>query len=235
MAETPIRVLVVDDETLVRKGLIALLQEVGRIDVVGEAADGGEAVAQAEALSPDVILMDLMMPRMDGIEAIHRIAARQPNARILALTGVFVKDQVFPAIKAGAQGYLLKDAEPEDLVKAVRCLQGGESWLAPAIAHKILEEITHPAQTPTTPGKLQVEHLTERELEVLRMMAQGQSNRAIASRLKVSEATVRTHVSNVLGKLHLANRVQATLYALREGIASLENGLPGQPNPQDRR
>ena len=213
---SPIRVLVADDHAIVRKGIRALLATEADIEVVGEAADGKEAVEKAERLHPDVILMDLVMPGMDGIEATRRITTRQPETRILVLTSFAEDEKVFPALKAGALGYLLKDAGPEELVRAIRQVYCGESSLHPAIARKVLQELSRPPERPPTP-----EPLTERELEVLRLIAKGKSNREIAEELVISEATVRTHVSNILGKLQLASRTQAALYALREGIAEL--------------
>ncbi len=213
-----IRVLIVDDHSIVRKGIRALLATERDIEVVGEASDGTEAVAQAHALSPDVILMDLVMPKMDGIEATRQITARQPGARILVLTSFAADDKVFPAIKSGALGYLLKDTGPDELIQAIHQVHRGEPSLEPSIARKVLSELSHPPKTPLTP-----EPLTERELDVLRWVAQGQSNREIADKLVISETTVRTHVSNILSKLHLASRTQAALYALREGLASLED------------
>ena len=212
-----IRVLIADDHAIVRKGIRALLATEADIEVVGEAADGKEAVEKAERLHPDVILMDLVMPGMDGIEATRRITTRQPETRILVLTSFAEDEKVFPALKAGALGYLLKDAGPEELVRAIRQVYCGESSLHPAIARKVLQELSRPPERPLTP-----EPLTERELEVLRLIAKGKSNREIAEELVISEATVRTHVSNILGKLQLASRTQAALYALREGIAELE-------------
>ena len=213
---SPIRVLIADDHAIVRKGIRALLATEADIEVVGEAADGKEAVEKAERLHPDVILMDLVMPGMDGIEATRRITTRQPEIRILVLTSFAEDEKVFPALKAGALGYLLKDAGPEELVRAIRQVYCGESSLHPAIARKVLQELSRPPERPPTP-----EPLTERELEVLRLIAKGKSNREIAEELVISEATVRTHVSNILGKLQLASRTQAALYALREGIAEL--------------
>lgn len=218
MAQKPIRLLIVDDQGIVRKGVRALLAEVDGMKVVGEASDGLEAVKQAEALQPDVILMDMVMPNMDGIEATRQIMARQPKTRILALTSFAADDKVFPAIKAGALGYLLKDSEPEDLIKAIKNIYRGEPFLHPNIARKVLEELSHPTGSPPTP-----EPLTERELEVLQLVAQGLSNQEIAKRLVIGDATVRTHIGNILSKLHLANRVQAALYALRKGLSTLNN------------
>ena len=214
----PIRVLVVDDQAIVRKGIRALLATEPDIEMVGEAENGQEAVTEAERLQPDVILMDLVMPEMDGIEAIRRITARQPEARILVLTSFAADDKVFPAIKAGALGYLLKDTDPEELVPAIRRVYREESSLHPTIARKLLQELSQPSERQPTP-----EPLTGREVEVLRLVARGRSNRVIADQLVISEATVRTHVSNILGKLHLASRTQAALYALREGLASLDD------------
>lgn len=223
----PIRVLIVDDHTIVRKGTRALLTEVAGLEVVGEAGDGEQAVAQTATLQPDVILMDLKMPGMDGIEAIRQITAVQPNSKILALTSFAADDKVFPAIKAGALGYLLKDADPEDLIQAIHQVHRGEPSLHPRIARKVLRELSHPTPQPASPDTL-----TERELEVLRLVAQGLSNQEIARKLVVAEVTVRTHVSNILSKLHLANRVQAALYSLREGITSLSD-KSAQQNEDD--
>ncbi|MBN1874556.1 MAG: response regulator transcription factor [Anaerolineae bacterium] len=219
MKETPIRVLVVDDQAIVRKGICALLAEIDDIEVIGEAGNGVEAVAQAAVLKPDVVLMDLVMPVMDGIEATHRIT-RDQGLRVLVLTSFAGDDKVFPAIKAGALGYLLKDSMPDALLQAIRQVYRNEPSLHPTIARKVLYEMQQPAQQPPTPDPL-----TDRELEVLRLVAQGISNREIADHLVVTEATVRSHVSNILSKLHLANRVQATLYALQEGLTSLSEGL----------
>jgi NarL family two-component system response regulator LiaR len=159
------------------------------------------------------------MPEMDGIEAIRQIKVQQPEARILVLTSFAGDDKVFPAIKAGALGYHLKDSDPEELVQAIRQVHRGEASLHPMIARKLLQELARPLEQPPTPDPL-----TQRELEVLRLVAQGLDNQEIADRLVISEATVRTHVSNILSKLHLASRTQAALYALREGLASLDEG-----------
>jgi NarL family two-component system response regulator LiaR len=215
-AEQKIRVLVVDDHAIVRKGICALLATEGAIDVVGEASDGREAVDLARLLQPDVILMDLVMPGMDGLEAIKQINDRQPETRILVLTSFSSVDRVLPAIRAGALGYLLKDSGPQELVRAIDEVYGGNSSLHPAIARKLLEEISQPSGQSG-----EGESLTDREVAVLKLVAQGYSNRDIAIELTVSEATVRTHVSHILAKLELSSRTQAALYALRKGIASL--------------
>lgn len=218
MSHSPIRVLIVDDHAIVRKGVQALLAEVEDIEVVGEANNGQEAVNLAKVLQPDVIMMDLVMPVMDGVEAISRITTQHNQIRIIALTSFATDDKVFPAIKSGALGYILKDSEPEKLIDAIKQVDRGEPSLDPNIARKLLNEISRPSEKPISPDPL-----TEREIEVLRLVAKGLSNHEIANRLSIAEVTTRTHVSHILSKLHLANRVQATLYALREDIASLEN------------
>jgi NarL family two-component system response regulator LiaR len=214
----PIRILVADDHAIIRKGIAAVLEIVPDIEVVGEARDGWEAVAQAARLQPDVILMDLVMPELDGIAAIHRIKEHRPEARILVLTTFAGEDKIFPAIQAGALGYHLKDSRPEELVQAIRQVHRGESSLHPVIARKVLDELSRPSDRPPTPDPL-----TPRELEVLRLVAQGLENAEIAEKLVIAEATVRAHVSHITGKLHLASRTQAALYALREGLASLDD------------
>ncbi|HSR33248.1 MAG TPA: response regulator transcription factor [Anaerolineae bacterium] len=218
-ASNPIRVFIAEDHAIVRKGIHLLLNLEPGIEVVGEASNGREAVSGIESTRPDVILMDLVMPEMDGIEAIQQVKARQPEARILVLTSFATDDKVFPAIKAGALGYLLKDSEPRDVVDAIRQVYRGESSLHPRIARKLMQELSRPPEKPPTPDPL-----TEREMEVLCLVAQGKSNREIADDLTVTEGTVRVHVSSILSKLHLASRTQATLYALREGLASLDDG-----------
>ncbi len=215
-----IRVLLTDDQAIVRKGIQALLSTESNIEVVGEAENGKEAIRLVEKLQPDVILMDLQMPEMDGIEAIGRITSGKPNARILVLTSFATDDKVFPAIKAGALGYLLKDSSPEELILAIRQVYRGESSLHPTIARKVLQELSRPPAPEQIPTS---EPLTEREVDVLRLVARGMGNQQIADQLVISEATVRTHVSNILGKLHLASRTQAALYALQKGLASLDD------------
>ncbi len=212
-----IRVLVVDDHAIIRKGIRAVLDLVPDIDLVGEAENGVQAVKLEQELAPDVILMDLMMPEMDGIAAIKEIKKQRPTARILVLTNFAGEEMIFPAIKAGAVGYHLKDSSPETLIEAIRQVSQGVASLHPSIAKKVLDELHNSGRQ-----KLSDEPLTQREVEVLRRLAQGQENKDIAEQLVISEATVRTHVSNILGKLHLASRTQAALYALREGLASLD-------------
>lgn len=213
-----IRVLIADDHHVVRGGLRALLDTEPDIHVVGEAADGIEAVLKTRSLNPDVILLDLVMPRQSGIEAIQEIKREHPDARILVLTSFSDDEKVFAAIKAGALGYLLKDSSPYELIQAIRDVYAGESSLHPAIARKLIRELNRPA--PNLPQT--DEPLTEREVEVLVYVARGYSNQEIADALVISERTVRTHVSNILSKLHLANRTQAALYALKEGLTTLD-------------
>jgi two-component system, NarL family, response regulator LiaR len=213
-----IRVLIVDDHTIVRKGIKALLAETNDIQVVGEADNGLEAIKLSQQLKPDVILMDLLMPKMDGIEATRQITAQQPDARVLVLTSFVGDDKIFPAIKAGALGYLLKDSEPSELIRSIYKVHRGEPWLHQSIARKMMREILeHPTE------KMTPETLTAREVEVLHLLSKGLTNDEIAEKLSISEVTVRTHISHLLSKLHLANRVQATLYALRKGIASINS------------
>lgn len=218
--ESSIRILIADDHAIVRDGIRSLLATVPDIEVVAEAENGREAVSKARGLQPDVILMDLMMPEMDGIEAIGQIMEREPEARILVLTSFSADDKVFPAIKAGARGYLLKDSDSQELVQAIRQVYRGESWLHPKIARKLLRELS--TEPPAQQESSEVDPLTGREVEVLHLVALGMSNQEIAIKLVISEGTVRTHVSNILSKLHVASRTQATLYALREGLASLD-------------
>jgi len=219
--EDEIRVLVVDDHAIIRRGMKAVLELVPNIKIIGEAGNGLEAVKKADELHPEVILMDLVMPEMDGIEAIRQIKAHQPEVRILVLTTFAGEEMIFPAIKAGALGYQLKDSSPEALVEAIQQVYRGEPSLHPIIARKVLQELLTPSEKPPTSDPL-----THREVEVLRLIAQGYENKEIAEKLVISDATTRTHVSNILSKLHLASRTQAALYALREGLASLEN--PGE-------
>lgn len=209
-----IRVVVADDHPIVRVGLRRFLDSRDGIEVVGEAADGEQAVARAARLQPDVVLLDLVMPVLDGLGAIERILARDPDARVLVLTSFAGEDQVLPALRAGASGYLLKDADPAEVERAVRAVAAGESPLDPAVAGRVLRAVR--------PGSDPLAALTPREREVLGLLARGLTNRQIARELVVAEKTVKTHVSAVLAKLGLADRTQAALLAVREGL-----GPPG--------
>lgn len=213
-----IHIFIADDHAIVRSGIQALLETMDGLEVVGEAADGQQTVTAVTSLRPDVILMDLEMPVMDGIEAIKQIMNQWPEARILVLTSFATDDRVFPAVKAGALGYLLKDSGPDALVQAIRQVYRGESSLHPKIARKLIQELSRPVSQPPT-----ADPLTPREVDVLQLVAQGLGNQEIADKLVIGEATVRSHVSNILSKLHLASRTQAALYALREGYASLDD------------
>jgi len=212
----PIRILIVDDHELVRQGLVALLSVKPGVEVVGQAGDGVEAIDLANSLKPDIILMDLLMPRKNGIEATREIKTDNPDARILIITSFAEDENVYQAIKSGALGYLLKDSSPGELMQAIHDVCEGRMSLHPNIALKLIEELNRPIESPATD-----EPLTEREVEVLKLVAKGRSNQEIAEKLVVSERTVGAHVSNILSKLHLANRTQAALYALRKGFTDL--------------
>ncbi len=214
-----------DDHAVVRKGLRALIDQEPGLEVVGEAATGEQAIEQYERLRPDVTLMDLEMPGPGEVEAIQRITERHPEARIVVLTSHTAEEDVFPALWAGAQSYLLKHSAPEDVLRAIRQAHAGETVLHPTIARMVLQDLRRPPRLAPPP---MTEALSERELEVLRLIARGMSNQQIADVLVVGEATVRSHVSAILAKLHLANRTQAALYALREGIASLGDADPAR-------
>lgn len=216
-AARPIRVLLVDDHPVVRQGTRVLLLEEPDLEVVGEAADGREAVERAEELRPDVVLMDLRMPDMDGVEAVRALAARVPSARVLLLTGSGVDERTFDALEAGALGYVSKSASGAELLAALRRVARDEPSLPPELTRRLLARLGSAGDA----GSELPDPLTGREEEVLVLVAEGLSNRAIAERLHVSEPTVRTHVSRILGKLGVANRVQAALWALRSGVATL--------------
>ena len=208
-----IRVLIADDHPVVRQGLRTFLELQDDIEIVAEATDGGDAVAKVRELKPDVVLMDLVMPQLDGIEAIRQVREVSPASKVIVLTSFDDREKVYLSVKAGAAGYLLKDADPQELAEAIRTVQRGDALLNPSIAAKLMQEVAEGG--PRAAG----ETLTARELEVLRHLARGMSNKEIAGALVLSEKTVKTHVSNILGKLQLADRTQAALFAVREGLA----------------
>ncbi len=216
-ADQPIRVLIADDHTVVRDGLAAVLARRPDITVVGEAGNGIEAVEKAEQLHPDVILMDLRMPEMDGAEAMRRIREHDPNVKFLVLTTFDNDEYIFEAIQAGAKGYLLKDASREDLFRAVLAVYRGESLIQPAVASRVLDRFVELSQR-TAPG----ETLSDREIEVLRLMARGAANKEIAAELVISESTVKTHIANIFQKLDVNDRTEAVTTALQRGIIRLE-------------
>lgn len=208
-----IRILLVDDHAVVRQGLRMFLQLDPELEIVGEAADGAQACVLAAELRPQVVLMDLLMPEMDGIEATARIRRELPDVEVVALTSVLDDDKVVGAVRAGAIGYLLKDAEAEQLCLAVKAAAAGEVQIAPKAAARLLREVRLP-ESPET--------LTERETEVLRLVAKGRSNKEIAHGLGISDKTAKTHVANILAKLGLASRTQAALFAVRTGLVSAD-------------
>lgn len=217
MANEMIRILITDDHEIVREGLRTFLKSQPGIEIIGEANDGAMAVQLAKSLNPDVILMDLVMPVMDGITATRQIIKENPSARILVLTSYVEDEKVFSAVKAGTLGYLLKDSTPGELIEAIKQVAIGESALHPSIARKVLKELNRSSsQLPNA------DQLTPRELDVLRLVAEGLSNQDIATQLSLSEWTVRTHLRSIMAKLNLVNRTQAALYALREGLVDLE-------------
>jgi DNA-binding NarL/FixJ family response regulator len=209
-----IRILIVDDHGVVRQGLRMYLILDDELEVVGEAANGAEALHLARELEPDVVLMDLLMPVMDGIAATEAIRRELPGVEVLALTSVLEDSAVYGAMRAGAIGYLLKDTEADELCRAIKAAAAGQVQLSPPVAARLIREVPAP-QDP--------EPLTEREIEVLQQLAQGKSNKEIAATLVIAEKTVRTHVSNILGKLGVASRTQAALHAVRSGLVSLDS------------
>ena len=212
-----INVMLIDDHRVVRQGLRDFLELQGDIEIVGEASSGEEGVKIARDLLPDVVLMDLVMPGMDGVETTRRLKTVSPSSKVIVLTSFSDDDKVFPAIKAGAISYLLKDISPEDLAHAIRAAQRNEAVLHPEVAAKLMQEFTSPRA-----NEAPVEQLTEREMDVLRLIAKGKSNKEIAEILVISEKTTKTHVSNILSKLHLADRTQVAIYALRQRLVPME-------------
>lgn len=210
-----IRVLVADDQGMIRAGLTSLLERDSEICVVAEAVDGHDAILAARRASPDVVLMDIRMPELDGIEATRRLLEERPETRVLMLTTFDLDEYVFDALRAGASGFLLKDAPAQDLVGAVHTLARGEALLAPAVTKRVIE-LFAATPVPTAPAELDL--LSTRELEVLRLLATGMSNAEIAGRLFVSDATIKSHVSSVLSKLGIRDRVQAVIYSYEAGL-----------------
>jgi DNA-binding NarL/FixJ family response regulator len=213
VADAPIRVLVVDDHAVVREGLRTFLSLQEGIEVVGEAADGESAVREAESRRPDVVLMDLVMPRLDGVGAMRELRRLLPSCRVIVLTSYAQDDRLLPAIRAGAAGYLLKDAEPREIARAVRAAHAGEALLDPGVAARLVAAIAQPEEARPA------QRLTPREREVLAMIGRGMPNKRIARELGVSEKTVKTHVGHLLAKLGVTDRTQAALVAVREGLA----------------
>ncbi len=210
-----IELVIVDDHGVVRSGVKALIETEPNLKVVGEASDGREALTKVKAQNPDVVLMDLVMPEMDGVEATGEITKLSPTPKVLILTSFSEEERIIQAIKAGASGYLIKDASPDELVQAIKDVYQGESTLDPKVAGTVLRSVQSEPETST-------EELTDREIEVLELLAEGLPNEDIAEKLYISERTVRSHVSNILAKLDLTNRTQAALYAVREGVADLK-------------
>jgi NarL family two-component system response regulator LiaR len=217
--EPKIKVLIVDDHQVVRQGLRTFLELQPDITVLGEASDGQAAVEMVRRLHPDVVLMDLVMPHMDGISATRQIKSLESSVKVIALTSFTEDDKVFPAIQAGASSYLLKDVSPDDLVEAIQAAHRGEARLHPEIVRKLMEQV---AQQAGLPPQTLPRDLTGRELEVIRLVAQGRSNHEIAQALVISEKTVKTHISNILGKLHLDDRTQLAIYAINHGLVEKE-------------
>ncbi len=216
MSETvhPISVFIVDDHAVVRQGIRAFLQALPDMEVVGEAENGTQAVELALQTAPDVVLMDLVMPDMDGVEATRRVKSASPRTQVVIFTSYYRDEYIFPAIRAGALSYILKDADPAELAEAIRKAAHGEAMLNPRVAARLVQEIQGVRSEDTNPFA----ELSERELEVLRLIANGASNKEIADQLVISEKTVKSHVSNILSKLHLVDRTQAAAYAWNKGI-----------------
>jgi DNA-binding NarL/FixJ family response regulator len=224
VTDAPIRVLIVDDHAVVREGLRTFLELQDGIDVAGEAADGIQAVELAAELKPDVILMDLVMPRLDGVGAMREVRVRSPRSRVIVLTSFLDDERLMPAIEAGADGYLLKDVEPSELARAIRTAQSGEAMIAPTVAGRLLRTLSQP-RAPAAPDR---ERLTRREREVLELIAAGRSNKRIAFELGIAEKTVKTHVGHLFEKLGVTDRTQAALMAVQSGLVG---GAPDAPGP----
>ncbi|WP_449621820.1 response regulator [Robertmurraya sp. Marseille-Q9965] len=207
-----IRILIADDHHVVRRGLVFFLQTQKELEIIGEAANGLEAIEMARTLQPDLILMDLVMPEMDGIEATKQIKKELPETKIMMLTSFSDQDQVIPALEAGANGYQLKDIQPDELVKSIKKIVSGENQLHPKATSHLLANLSNKNRRNL------INELTKRELDVLKEIAKGKSNKEIAASLFITEKTVKTHVSNLLGKLELADRTQAALYAVRNRL-----------------
>jgi len=218
MTSSPIRVLIADDQQMVRQGFSVLLGAQPGIEVVGQAVDGLDAVAKVAELVPDVVLMDIRMPELGGIEATRRITGERPEIRVLVLTTFDLDEYVYEALRAGASGFLLKDASAEQLAEAVRVVAAGDALLAPGITRRLIAEFSRLDKRPRAPRKSRVGELTERETEVLALIAQGLSNAEIAERLVVAEQTVKTHVGRILVKLGLRDRTQAAVFAYESGL-----------------
>jgi DNA-binding NarL/FixJ family response regulator len=213
-------VLIADDQTLVRVGLRKILESEQELDVIGEAKDGEDAVVQARRLGPEIVLMDIRMPVLDGIEATRRIVAAQAATRVLMLTTFALDGYVYDALRAGASGFMLKDAPPEELIAAVRIVASGEALLAPAVTRSVIEEFARQQSTPTLTPPRAVEDLTPREKEVLDLLVRGLSNPEICQQLVITEATAKTHVARILQKLGLRDRIQAVIYAYEHGLVT---------------
>jgi DNA-binding NarL/FixJ family response regulator len=214
--DAPARVLIADDQTLFRRGLARLLEEDPRVTLVGQAANGTEAVQKAATLKPDVVLMDLRMPGVDGAEATRKILAEQPGVRILILSSFDADSYVLQALGAGASGYILKDAEPSAIVSSILAVISGERVMAGAVANRVLDMVTG-----TSTPKEFYDGLTDREIEIMKLMAAGKANKAIAYGLKISEKTVRNHISHIYEKLQIYDRAQVVLYAVRKALVEL--------------
>lgn len=218
---TSIRILITDAHPIMREGLRTLITNTPDMEVVGEAADGVEAVLKCRELRPDIILLDMVMPRQDGLTTIQEIRKENSEVGILVITSTAEDDKIFAAIKAGALGYRLKDSTPEQLLEAIYDVHDGNSSLDPSVALKVIHELNRSSHLPPDDDSL-----TAREMEILKLVARGLTNQEISEQLYIGDRTVGNHISNILSKLHLANRTQAALYALREGLVSLAQTVP---------